>query len=223
MLANAVYFGWKFLDGQSSRAIQQIVGEPISVEGGQIVMLSERPAPGQSNKAIVEPEDGANVAPTVALRATPHCYLIGPFFADAAMSDFGARMKSRGAMVRTESRKVEEEDFWVFIPPFTSREKAEERLRELQSRGVEGFVVKNGVFANSISLNHFSKKELAMSFRQKMKLAGISVEYREIKRPGVQYWLYLALPEINGPLQADMDKYLENNDGLRREIAACEK
>lgn len=223
MMINAVYFGWKFLEGQPSQAMQQVGGVSAQIDGAQVALLSERPSLVRQEKTEGDSSAEVVAPPSVAAASLPSCFYVGPFGSDSAVKELGSLMESKGFEVRMESRKVEEKDFWVFIPPFTSREKAEERLRELRARGVEGFVVRSGVFINSISLNHFSKKELAMSFRQQMSSLGISVEYREIKRPGMEFWLYLASRQGAGGLRATIDESLRKNGELRREVAACEK
>ena len=133
-------------------------------------------------------------------------------------------MSRKGLQVRIDERKAEGKDYWVYIPPFTNRDKAEERLRELKSRKVESFIVGEGAFANAISLGHFSKKELAQSFRQKLTEAGVAAEYREMPIDSRVTWVYVA-PEGASKVNSRkvVDAELRQNDALRKESASCEE
>lgn len=220
MLANAAYFGWNFFRVQSSQ-VSSMVTE-TAAEGKRVVLLSEKATSLRSVVPRAQITTKTDEQPVIA-PAMPQCLYVGPFASEMAARNFTSQMESNGFSSRIETRKAEEADFWVFIPPFTNREKAEERLRDLRARGIEGFVVRDGMFINSISLNHFSRRELAQAFLQRMQSAGISVEYREIKRSGTEFWAYLAAKHPDKDSRMVIDDYFEKNDGMRRENAACEE
>lgn len=219
MIANAVYFGWEFMEGTQPQA------RPVTAEaqlaGANIQLLSERPAPKQPEAAPVAEEEEQAVAPVIG--AGPQCFSVGPFGGESALQKFVGLMQGKGFSARVDKRKVDGKDYWVFVPAFTNRDKAEERLRDLKSRGIEGFVVKEGVFINAISLNHFSRKELAQAFLQKMQAAGVQVEYREIAQNGVERWVYLAPARSKESLRTVVDAQVSKQEGLKRENAPCEE
>jgi hypothetical protein len=225
MLANAGYFAWKFVEAGSSPDVRErdgasmLEGKPVVLlsEGPEVVRQAERKLDLSAEKSAVEA-----LAP-IQNAALPQCFYVGPFVAEDDARKSVSVMKAKGFTARMDSRKVEEKDFWVFIPPFTNREKAEEKLQDLKQRGIEGFVVKEGVFVNSISLNHFSRKELAQAFLQRMQNSGIAVEYREIKRSEVEFWIYLAAAPGGRELRLEIDSHMAGHDGLKRENAACEE
>jgi acetyl esterase/lipase len=221
MIANAAYFGWKFMEGT------QPLSRPLAVEaplgGAEVRLLSERPelgAPPAVDAASVE-EEMQVLAPAPA--SGSQCFSLGPFVTDAALQKMVLSMQGKGFSTRVDRRRVEARDYWVFVPAFTNREKAEERLRELRARGIEGFVVKDGAFVNAISLNHFSQKELAQAFLQKMQAAGVSVEFREISQNGMERWLYLSQGRSRTGLREAVDAVTTKQDGLKRENAPCEE
>jgi cell division septation protein DedD len=220
MLLNGAYFGWKFVEGQGP---QSGATHAVVQEGKLISLLSERPEllkkPEEEKEQATE-EVGAFPAAAAAAKV---CFNVGPFLSDADLRKFVSSLRDRGFTVRVESRRVDERDYWVFIPPFTNRSKAEERLRDLRSQGIEGFIVKDGVFVNAISLNHFSKKELADTFLLQMQKAGFIVEYREITKPAKQSWVYAAHGQRGGDLRGAVDGYLAHHDDVRKEITACEE
>lgn len=217
MLTNAVYFGWKFMEGAQPQA--RPAAEVVQV-GERIYMLSERPelklAPEPVVAAPGPQESSAVVAPV-------QCFNVGPFSSDTALQRFVEQMKGKRFSVRVDQRKVDGKDYWVFVPAFTNRERAEERLRDLKGRGIDGFVVREGVFVNAISLNHFSRKELAQAYLEKIQAAGVAVEYRAIAQSGSERWAYLAPGQSKSDLRGMIDAQLAKSEGLKRENASCEE
>lgn len=221
MLANAVYFGWKFMEGTQPQS-HPVAAEAV-VAGATVQLLSEKPEllPPPAPAEEKSEEEVLVAAPVTG--GGPQCFSVGPFVADAGLQKFVSFMQGKGFSTRVDKRKVDGKDYWVFVPAFTNRDKAEERLKDLKSRGIDGFVVKEGVFINAISLNHFSRKELAQSFLEKMQAAGVSVEYREISQSGVERWVYLAPARSKADLRASVDAQVSKQDGLKRENASCEE
>lgn len=222
MLANAVYFGWKFMEGTQPQS-HSVAAEAV-VAGATVQLLSEKPELLPPPVALTEEasaEEALAAAPVTG--GGPQCFNVGPFVADAGLQKFVGLMKDKGFSTRVDKRKVDGRDYWVFVPAFTNRDKAEEKLRDLKSRGIDGFVVKEGVFINAISLNHFSRKELAQAFLEKMQAAGVSVEYREISQSGVERWVYLAPARSKVDLRVTVDAQVSKQEGLKRENASCEE
>ncbi|MDI1300508.1 MAG: SPOR domain-containing protein [bacterium] len=220
MLTNAVYFGWKFMEGAQPQA------RPLAVEsvqlGARLQLLSERPdlipAP-----APAPPDDKQSAVTAPVIVSAAQCFSVGPFSPGAGLSHFVEQMRGKRLFVRVDQRKVAGKDYWVFVPAFTNREKADERLRDLRGRGIDGFVVKEGVFVNAISLNHFSRKELAQAYLEKVRAAGVVVEYREIAQGGSEQWVYLSPGQSRANVRSLIDAQIAKSDGLRRENASCEE
>lgn len=219
MLANIVYFGWKFMEGNQPQA--RPAEQVVVLEGERIQLLSERKEPVVAMPAEEEVVADVESAPVI-VAAAPQCFFVGPL-GEQQVEPLATRMRGKGFAVRVDQRKAKVKDYWVFLPAFTSRAKAEERLRELRDRGVESFIVTEGRFINAISLGHFSKRELAESFRDKMQAAGVMVEFRELDQDAVERWLYLAPSLAKADLRAAVDQELARNRELRRENAACEE
>lgn len=223
MLANAVYFGWKFMEGPQHE-VQSSAASVVQV-GARVQLLKERPDLIPAPKPPAVPVAAAEDVTAAPVEVAPalQCFDVGPFAADADMQRFAGTMKARHFHARSDNRKVDGKDYWVFIPAFTTRAKAEARLRDLKVRGVQGFVVKDGMFVNAISLNHFSRKELAQAYLEKMQAMGVAVEYREITRNETEFWIYLSPGQARTDLRDAIDAQIGNNDSLRREGAPCEE
>jgi len=222
MLANAVYFGWKFMEGTQPQS--HPVAAEVVASGATVQLLSEKPELLPPPVAATEEKSKEEVLAAASVTGGgPQCFNAGPFMADASLQKFVGFMQGKGFSVRVDKRKVDGKDYWVFVPAFTNRDRAEDKLRDLKGRGIDGFVVKEGAFINAISLNHFSRKELAQAFLQKMQAAGVSVEYREINQASVERWVYLAPAHSKVDLRAIVDAQVGKQDGLKRENASCEE
>lgn len=228
MLANVVYFGWNFM--QVGQAPSRPAMSMMPQEGARVLLLSERPASPVANvtneatavTGAVQ-ESLTPVSESVAITGAPQCYTVGPFTSSSVLMRFTERMKERRFSIRVDERKVAARDYWVYMPAFTTRSRADEKLAELRSKGIESFVVSDGPYTNAISLGHFSRKELAQSFRDKMAAAGLSVEYREVVESQASKWVYLSPARSKASLRAIIDEELLRDKALRREAAACEE
>lgn len=220
MAINAVFFGWKFMEVSVPQSQAREL-TPVQI-GAKVQLLSESELP----KAVVAvaAEDTPVESAAAVSEGAPvrQCFNIGPFPAESEARAFVGGMKAKRFVARSDKRRVDVKDFWVFIPAFTNRAKAEEKLRDIKSRGISGFVVKEGVFVNAISLNHFSQKELAQAFLAKMQESGVVVEYRELASVGAEHWVYVSPGQSREDLRSRVDDYLAGKEGLKREITACE-
>lgn len=220
MLANTAYLGWAFATSSGGASPASGTGQ-FEQQGASVALLSERPAPAPSPApADTGLKETAQVEQVV---AEVRCLNVGPFQSELAAHKFARSLRSQGHSVRLEKRRMNERDYWVFIPAFTNRQKAEEKLRDLRAKGIEGFVVREGVFVNSVSLNHFSQRDLAQAFLEKMQAEGVSAEYREIIKAGHAFWVYLSPKDATVDMRNEVDGYVSDREGLRKEMAACEE
>lgn len=219
MMANAVYFGLKFVESGQNRHQPLVFAEEQL--GKPIALLSERPRSAVVQKPAQEPAEEPVPSAEPAITGLRQCYNVGPFADVGTMQQWAEQLRGKRFTVTFETRRAEVKDYWVFIPPFTNRERAEDRLRELKSRGIDGFIVNQGQFINAISLNRFSKRELAQSFLQKMQAAGVVVEYRENTQSVSENWLNAAPGTANVELKSTIDAFLSKKPEIRRENTAC--
>lgn len=106
------------------------------------------------------------------------------------------------------------------MPPFDSREKALVVLQELQDRGVDSFIVKDGEDANAISLGYFSSAESAEGLRVKMRNAGYPAFVRETSKVVTEYWAYLV--DSNAIDKSEVKVFLEANQALKLDRVSCD-
>ncbi len=106
-----------------------------------------------------------------------------------------------------QTQELQNNRWWIFIPPFATRQDAENRAKELlQNVVTEYFIIEKGEFKNAISLGIFSKENLAKDFLNGLKLRKVDeakLLLRENKRT-------LQIVEFSGfSDQQELDKFIE--------------
>lgn len=199
VVLNVLYFGWKFTTTrmQPERAVEAAV-EPVDWPASlQLV-----------GEGAARPVDAPAVPAVPALPAG--CPAVGPFGAeeDAARAVEGLDAAGIAAAERTLQLK-DAPVFWVYLPPFATRQAALQRLRELHAKGIDSFVVGEGADANAISLGTFTSRDSALGVQSRMRTAGYGVEIREQVKDVRQLWVVLDDPAATGFLEfvpADLRK-----------------
>jgi hypothetical protein len=122
---------------------------------------------------------------------TRHCYRLGPFVGKRSVTKALSLLNSRGILALQSSYKDKNKDgFWVFIPPQSSRRKANEIIGEFKTMGEKHFfLVANGEFKNAISLGLFSLRKHANARLDEMKKLGFSPAMRNVNLPKSLFWL----------------------------------
>lgn len=203
---NILYLGWSFADP----AQQRVGGDS---EGPQAIDYPQK-------LGLVEEAAGVSPATTPEAPGRPvvGCPAVGPL----SEAD-GARVVAalRAAGYETGARLIELKSarvFWVYIPQFPDRAQALRKLRELQAKGVDSFLVAEGADANAISLGSFTAKDSALGVQARLRSAGYGAEIREETRNVQQGWVVLAEPGAQGYLEhipADL------RDKLRQDRLEC--
>jgi len=210
LVVNLVYLGWQLASGALWRAGPSTViehADPGEASGAPALrLLSEAPQPDRSMRPDTPPRPGL-------------CPVIGPWSARDEADRARVQLEAAGLSATIRAVTVQKDHLnWVYLPPYDSRERALEVLSELQSRGVDSFIVKAGEDANAISLGYFSSGESAEGLRLKMHNAGYPAFVRETSRPVTEYWLYL--PERADGASA-LEDFLVGNPTVGRDRVAC--
>lgn len=208
IILNLAYLGWHLTGavvappGDRERAQVQ--------PGGDLELLAER----MGDEAV--PDSTPEVASRPGL-----CPMVGAWQSrEQAEQALGELARSYDAQLRT--LRVERDALdWVFVPPAQSREEAMRTLRELQSRGVDSFIVDEGDDANAISLGFFSSSDSARGLKVKMENEGYPVEVRRTSREVTEYWLRLAPDSITDDGEA-LRAFLAAHPDRELEHARCD-
>lgn len=184
---NLLYFGWR------------LTLAPEDVPSAPAAAPTEKTFP--SGLKLLSEAGASAVAPGDAPRppALKGCPAVGPWATDAdakrvagALSDAGMAASAR--VIELKGATV----YWVYLPAFSQRALALRKLRELQAKGIDSFVVSDGSDANAISLGSFTAKDSALGVQSRLRAAGYAAEIRTQSRDVQQNWVILKNPAAQG-------------------------
>lgn len=188
---NLLYFGWRLVAAEDAPVpvgVQDSRPMPVKDFPSKLRLLSERvesvPAP-------------PAVAPSPML--SRGCPAVGPFPSDADAARVTRALSGHGfetAVVGMD--KSASPLFWVYLPALSSRQAASRKLRELQAKGIDSFMVADGPDANAISLGSFANRDSALGVQARMKASGYEVAIREQAKDIRQAWVILGNPRAQG-------------------------
>lgn len=128
------------------------------------------------------------------------CYTLGPFMNKEIMVEASQTLTLSGrAFEKRVSEKKEQIGYWVYLPPFSSIEKAQEKAQEFKLLGDRHFyVVKSpSEYANAISLGVFRDKENAQRRHRQIRNLGYEARLEGRFRQNPVFWLdYTEIPDI---------------------------
>lgn len=159
--------------------------------GQSLTLLAER----ERNEAGPDSRDGRATTKAGNAGMVPReglCDMVGPFErllrAEYLVESLSAL--DVGAEIR-EFDVPEGKGYWVHLPPEPSRQEALRRLREVQAKRIDSYLIPKGELANGISFGMFSRPELALARRDEMQALGYAAEIREITRTRREIWVVL--------------------------------
>lgn len=196
---NILYFGW---------AVGSRDASPGEGSNPAVVDMSVREFP-----ATLELLDDRNNAPVVEVAVVPPpasslpvvsgCPAVGPLPDAATGEKIRSALSGRGLEASVVSLdKGGQSVFWVYLPPQGNRQQALRKLRELQAKGIDSFVVSTGPDENAISLGSFSSRDSARGVEARLRSSGYEVMIREQVRSIRQNWVVLRDPQAQGVLEA---------------------
>ncbi len=178
LLANAGYFLWQVKYREPPPAPVATLEMPLPGNVNRLLLLSEydasrlreRSRPVQAPPSPVAPADQT----ALAAGATPDeaqapvedeaqadvCFSVGPLRGGGDETRVGVWLRSHGGQsTLREGERREVALFWVYFPPFQTREAAVERVLEMRERDVDDiYVIPRGDMANAVSLGLYSHR-----------------------------------------------------------------
>lgn len=152
----------------------------------------------------------------------PLCELVGPFSDLDKADEFIERLN--GIEVSGGVREIELPSglgYWVYLKPLRSRKDALRRLNELQTKGVDSYVIPKGELENGISLGMFSQKSLADARLKEMTREGLDPQLKEIERSYREIWVMLDQGEGAKMSKYTWESLLDGTNMLERRQNYC--
>ena len=176
---------------------QPVNASSPALEGNhpQLVLLSETQDKSRivPLSAVDTPEEKPEPEqPASQLLTERSCFTLGPFMNDDDVSEVAKMLMQSGRPIeKRASEKKEQIGYWVFIPPFPTREAALSKGEELKLLGEKHlYVVKQPEkYKNAISLGVFKGKSNAERRYRQMKNLGYDVKMEGRYRQNPVYWI----------------------------------
>jgi len=152
----------------------------------------------------------------------PRCLFLGGLRSEQRVRQVAQRLLSldiHSTLGVVESVKTTE--YWVYLPPLPSREGALRRLRELQVKKIDSFIINQGDLLNGISLGVFKRQESAEVARERFKADGYDVTVRAVPRMQQGYWVELGPESVPLVDRALLESLRDAFPGLKQEQKQC--
>lgn len=210
LILNLVYLVWALVDVGTS-SVEPVRDTPSAASAPrELTLLDEARASDTADADTPEPAERQRLCPVV-----------GPWETRSGGEQALRTLEEAGYQGRIRAVEVERERLhWVYLPPLEDQETALKTLRELQSRGVDSFVVSEGADRNAISLGYFKSADSARGLRSKMNTAGYPAEIRETAEEVTEYWLYLDSRSVDDDGQA-LRRFLADKEELEADHSSC--
>ncbi|WP_444943466.1 hypothetical protein ACJJIK_17490 [Microbulbifer sp. ZKSA006] len=183
---NVVLFSWHMLVAPAPQMNSGQNSLPQESQGKRITLVSEispEELPAQKKSSGLSGES---------FEVAELCTLVGPLTEEYQGEDILQRIQS--LQVEAELRDIEMQGqmrYWVYLPPLNSRREAYNRLRELQSQGVDSYVIPKGSLENGISFGIFSERARAESHTEDLQGRGVSAQFREEPQTYMERWIVM--------------------------------
>ena len=163
----------------------------LSSSGGNELLLPDPQQPQQVAGPPLAAVDVGN-ASSEAAEGVSQCVLLGPYpdaqSAKPLLDRLGAlQIEAKYAAVQVDG----ESDYWVYLRPEASREFALAKLKELQEKKIDSFIISQGEITNGISLGVFDKQENAERRRQEVVELGYDAQVRTNPRSYMENWVVI--------------------------------
>lgn len=224
LMCNSIYFLWQFYLVPSEPAYQMPSSQQLEL-GDPLVLISERAAgelSGEGEKPL-ENQSPEDIAPPEPVEP-PVCLMIGPFKEEVTGRQVVARLAALDIHPEMEELSSPgKPNYWVHIPPQSSRKVAIKLLRELQSKNIDSFLITKGELENGISLGIFTKLESAEQVSSQRGGEGYDVKILTMPNYRKELWAVFDDQQTVKFSDALWEIISEGNSGLQRRKNYCDK
>lgn len=184
--------------------------------------------PGNVRPLLLVSEAGESLRPlsktaqTQSLSRSDMCYAAGPYSDELDARHLLARVAAVGLTGKLNTVEVETgqpAEFWVHVPPRSSREEALRTLKELQKRKVDSYIITQGDLAEGVSLGLFRNKDSAYNLQKQVAEYGMAVEVLVVNESRREFWVEVV--EV-AQLNERMRERIQAGDAdINWELTAC--
>lgn len=220
LMCNGIFFLWQNYLEKAEVPLESVAGAPAPADAPRLVLLRESldsATPVDDRRVVVEKVEAAPEPSNI-------CWQIGPFKEEVSGKQVVSRLAALDIRLKLQSLEIADKpDYWVLIPPRTSRREALKLLKELQIKKIDSFLITEGELENGISLGFFTQRDRAENIFNKRREQGYPAEMREVPRAHTELWAIFDEGEYGKFSDALWQKITEGNQGLERRKNYCDK
>lgn len=151
------------------------------------------------------------------------CYSLGPFATETGALEANETLGSLGlATLQREGTRRELTGYWVYLPPFPSREDAKKVTAILKARSVKDFhIVPNGINKNAISLGFFRSQDSAEQHFARISALGLNPIKEEKFKENSGLWMDFSSPNRPPLPEAIVDALQQQYGGISMHERDC--
>ncbi len=183
LVINTVLAGWNIIDGVSDQ------GSNASIA------VTERARPHLPSLEVLTKEQLDNLKVLSTSNTSDPvfeelCSMVGPYKNLARADILIERLSALDVNAQLETLEIPiEPAYWVYLPPLPSKDSAYRKLSELQTLGIDSYVIPKGNLNNGISLGLFNEYSGAIAKKEDLEAKGYAVEIHEEQRTIAQNWV----------------------------------
>lgn len=233
-LLNVVFAVWGWLGYSYTRNVESLGGAEVAASaenmpGTKLVLLREQAA--TANVAA----QSASAAAVVSVSPRPHvaenpsveaqlCTLLGPVMKPEDAKALLSRLNALQIQAKYVALQVDgNPDYWVYLRPEPTKDLAIEKLRELQGKQIDSFLIPQGDLANGISLGIFDSQENAEKHRQTISQLGYDAQLKVNPRGYLENWIAIYPDQVAGFSQELYNQLRMENSKLDLRKDECRK
>ena len=238
LLTNIAFIAWQYVQEEGKQEVIDIY-HGINMVNEGLIMLSELPpeeqpalreivddtvpemsakedavkSPAVVDNALTAGTQGSmeNVVQDRSHASGVGCFLIGAIDEYSALEQLQRLLQANGATVIDKGEKqAKKTNYWVILPPYSNRAKADEAAAILGRKRVKDFfIVRSGEYQNAISLGVFSTRDRAeRRYKQIVDLKGRLRRPRieTIESPAKRYFVHYSVADDSSSVE--VRKYL---------------
>lgn len=208
-LLNIVFAVWGWLGYSYTRNVESLGGaEAISsvenMPGTRLVLLSEQSTTVPSTlpsrlESDVSPEVSSLPVGAEQQGDVQLCTLLGPYLQPSEAKAVLGRLAALQIQAKYVALQVDgNPDYWVYLRPEPTKDLAIAKLRELQGKKIDSFLIPQGDLTNGISLGIFDSQENAEKHRQAVVQLGYDAQLKTNSRSYLENWVAIYPDQVAG-------------------------
>lgn len=233
-LLNIVFAVWGWLGYSYTRNVASLGGVDAitsaeNMPGARLVLLREQTA--SSGVLSPQPESQSAASSLQSPANTVEqsggvqlCTLLGPLLQPGDAKTLLARLAALQIQAKYVALQVDgNPDYWVYLRPEPTKDLAIAKLRELQGKKIDSFLIPQGDLANGISLGIFDSQENAEKHKQTIVQMGYDAQLKTNPRSYLENWVAIYPDQVAGFSQELYNQLHTENPRLDLRKDECRK